>query len=437
MPSLLALLSLAAAATPEELLAQGVAAVGEKDLPAATAAFRTCVEQAPDNADCRWELGWMLWNDDDWAGVVEQWSRVEALQPDRPDLRVFLDQARAHVALLERARTSPPTPRAPLPPGTTLRLRAVGDLMIGSDFPSPNFPPQGPEHELDEVRELLADADLTFGNLEGPLCDGGRTEKCKPGENCYAFRTPTRYAATYAEAGFDLLSNANNHAEDFGPECRLQTEKALADAGMVVSGRPGTIAVKEVDGHRVALVAFHSNPNSNYINDEREVKALVGMARSQADWVIVSFHGGAEGSKATHVPDKMEIFYDEKRGHLRRFARTAIGAGADLVLGHGPHVWRGMELVDGHLVVYSMGNFATFGSFRLTGPLGFSGVLEVTLGADGKLVSGKLLPTLQHDGGIPAPDPANQVIAAVKALSEADFPQTAPAFQADGTFLPR
>ena len=437
MPCALLLASLATAATPQELLAQGTAAVAAKDPVTARAAFQACVDQAPDDADCRWELGWVLWNDFDWTGVVDQWSRVEALDPTRKDLAIYLGQARAHVAVRELAAATPGTPRPPLPPGTTLRLRAVGDLMIGTDYPSPNFPPLGPEHELDEVADLLRDADLTFGNLEGPLCDGGTTEKCKPGENCYAFRTPTRYAPTFASAGLDLLSNANNHAEDFGPECRLQTEAAVTAAGMVVSGRPGTFALREVNGHQVAVVAFHTNPNSNFLNDDREVETLVRAARARADWVVVSFHGGAEGSKATHVPDHAEMFYDENRGHLRHFARVAVAAGADLVLGHGPHVWRGLELVDGHLVVYSMGNFATFGSFRLTGPMGFSGVLEVTLGPDGRLVSGRLLPTLQHDGGIPGPDPAGQVIAAVRELNAADFPQTAPTLTAEGTLLPR
>jgi poly-gamma-glutamate capsule biosynthesis protein CapA/YwtB (metallophosphatase superfamily) len=309
--------------------------------------------------------------------------------------------------------------------------------MIGSDFPAPTFPPAGAEHALDAVKDLLADADLTFGNLEGPLCDGGTTTKCKPGENCYAFRTPTRFAATYRDAGFDLASIANNHAEDFGPSCRKQTMDALDGVGIAWSGTPGTVATREVNGAKVGMVAFHTNPNSNYVNDPREVEALVRAASATHDLVIVSFHGGAEGSKAGHVPRGGETFYGENRGDLRAFARTAIGAGADLVLGHGPHVWRGLELVDGHLVAYSLGNFATYGLFRLEGALGTSAVLEVTLGPDGRLVTGKLLPTLQANGGLPAPDPAAKVVGMVRDLSAADFPDTAPVIDTDGAIRPR
>jgi hypothetical protein len=158
---------------------------------------------------------------------------------------------------------------------------------------------------------------------------------------------------------------------------------------------------------------------------------------STHDLVFVSFHGGAEGSKAAHVPNGPEKFYSENRGDLRAFARTAVGAGADLVLGHGPHVWRGLELVDGHLVAYSMGNFATYGLFRLEGALGTSAVLEVTLGPDGRLVTGKLLPTLQANGGLPAPDPAGKVIPMVRDLSTTDFGATAPQIDDDGTIRPR
>jgi hypothetical protein len=131
------------------------------------------------------------------------------------------------------------------------------------------------------------------------------------------------------------------------------------------------------------------------------------------------------------------MFYNENRGDLRTFARVLIGAGADLVLGHGPHVLRGMEVVDGRLVAYSMGNFATYGRFNLAGPMGVSEVLEVTLGSDGKLVSGKILAAKQEGDGIPVKDPSGQAISQIRSLSEADFPGTAPVIAQDGTFAPR
>ena len=88
------------------------------------------------------------------------------------------------------------------------------------------------------------------------------------------------------------------------------------------------------------------------------------------DIVIVSFHGGAEGSKALHVPYGQETFYGENRGHLREFTHTVIDAGADLVWGHGPHVLRGMEVYKDRLIAYSLGNFATYGRFNTRGQQG-------------------------------------------------------------------
>jgi poly-gamma-glutamate capsule biosynthesis protein CapA/YwtB (metallophosphatase superfamily) len=435
MPAFL-LAASALAATPQELHAAGLAAAQAKDPSTAAAKFGECAALDPAFLPCQWELGWVAWAKSDWEQVVTRWRKVRDGGGDQAGLAGYLAQAEAHVAAIAAAKATTGT-RPPLPAGFTLRLRAVGDLMIGSDFPAPTFPPAGAEHALDAVKDLLADADLTFGNLEGPLCDGGTTTKCKPGENCYAFRTPTRFAATYRDAGFDLASIANNHAEDFGPSCRKQTMDALDGVGIAWSGTPGTVATREVNGAKVGMVAFHTNPNSNYVNDPREVEALVRAASATHDLVIVSFHGGAEGSKAGHVPRGGETFYGENRGDLRAFARTAIGAGADLVLGHGPHVWRGLELVDGHLVAYSLGNFATYGLFRLEGALGTSAVLEVTLGPDGRLVTGKLLPTLQANGGLPAPDPAAKVVGMVRDLSAADFPDTAPVIDTDGAIRPR
>jgi hypothetical protein len=287
------------------------------------------------------------------------------------------------------------------------------------------------------VRDLLKDADLTFGNLEGPLCDAGETRKCGASGNCYAFRTPTRYGDYLQSAGIDVMSTANNHSGDFGEFCRRQTEAALDQRDIAWSGPPGSIASLERAGFRIAMIGFHSSRACNYINDHETAAALVGAAKAEHDLVIVSFHGGAEGSKALHVPDEMELFYNEKRGHLRKFARAVVAAGADLVLGHGPHVPRGLEIVDGHLVAYSLGNFATYGRFNLSGHLGTSLVLEVELGHDGTLRGGKILPVKQLGEGIPVVDDNQTAIDLIRSLSNEDFPGTAPVIAKDGSFGPR
>ena len=133
----------------------------------------------------------------------------------------------------------------------------------------------------------------------------------------------------------------------------------------------------------------------------------------------------------------METFYGEQRGHLRSFARVVVDAGADLVLGHGPHVPRGLEMIDGHLVAYSLGNFATYGRFNLTGHLATSLILDVTLDHEGKLVHGRILPIKLEGKGIPVPDPAATATQLLRKLSTEDFGDRAPTIALDGTFAPR
>jgi len=311
--------------------------------------------------------------------------------------------------------------------------------MMGTDFPDPtrDLPPEDGATLFADVRDLLRDADLTFGNLEGPLCDGGQTRKCKDGGNCYAFRTPTRYGPYLVDAGFDVLSTANNHAEDFGSHCRTETETTLQGLGIAFSGRPGTVASLEHDGRRIALIGFHTSRNSHYVNDHATAAELVKALDASHDLVLVSFHGGAEGNAALHVPDGKEVFYGENRGHLRAFARVLVDAGADLVLGHGPHVPRGLQILDGRLVAYSLGNFATYGRFGLDRHLATSLILEVVLDAEGQILHGQILPVRLRDRGIPFRDPDGTAVDLVRELSTADFGASAPVIGQDGSFAPK
>src|SRR5690606_32309938 len=131
---------------------------------------------------------------------------------------------------------------------------------------TPRLPPDDGATLLDAVAPWLADADVTFGNLEGPLCDGGTTKKCRPDSSaCYAFRTPTRYARYLRDAGFDLLSTANNHSSDFGEGCRRETEAALDAHDIAWSGPVGSVATVERQGAKIAMIAFHTSRACNYV----------------------------------------------------------------------------------------------------------------------------------------------------------------------------
>jgi poly-gamma-glutamate capsule biosynthesis protein CapA/YwtB (metallophosphatase superfamily) len=318
-----------------------------------------------------------------------------------------------------------------------LRLRAVGDVMLGTAEPEGYLPPDDGAQMLTGVKDWLADADLTFMNFEGPLCDDGSSTKCSKPGNCYAFRTPTRYAKYLTEAGVDFGSTANNHSGDFGESCRRQTEAALDKEGIKWSGPPGSIARLEKNGLKVAMVAFHTSAACNDVNDIPGAKALVKKAGEGADVVVVSFHGGAEGTKADRVLPGREKYLGENRGDLHAFTHAVIDAGADLVLGHGPHVLRGMELYRGRLIAYSLGNFATYGRFTLGGPLGVGVILEVEVAKDGAFVQGKILSTAQVDKGVPVKDKKERARATLKALTERDFPKTALQFHDDGRVTPK
>ena len=124
--------------------------------------------------------------------------------------------------------------------------------------------------------------------------------------------------------------------------------------------------------------------------------------KKKADIVVVSFHGGSEGTDAQNVPNKTE--YLGRRicvGNLPFFAHTVIDAGADLVLGHGPHVLRGMEIYKDRLIAYSMGNFATYGMFSLKFETALTAIFEIDIAPDGKFISGKLYAGKQEGKGGP------------------------------------
>ncbi|MGI8468242.1 MAG: CapA family protein [Pyrinomonadaceae bacterium] len=337
-------------------------------------------------------------------------------------------------------------------------IAAVGDIMLGSTSINDSFlPPDDGRDMLREATPILSRADIAFGNLEGPMLEGGTSAKCqslsnqknsnpsptptppeknspKPVVRCFAFRVPTRYGKYLKDAGFDVLNLANNHASDFGEMGRASTKKVLDDLGIKHSGSDKTdFAYLEVKGKKIAFVSFTHNNISLNINDLETARRVVAEQKKRADLVIVSFHGGAEGANYQHVPYATEIFVGEQRGNLRAFTHAVVDAGADLVLGHGPHVMRAMEIYKDRLIIYSMGNFATYGMFNLKGAQGLTEIVEITIDADGKFLSGKINAGKQIGRGIPVLDKTNESARVVRQLSQADFPTTAPKIADDGT----
>ena len=343
----------------------------------------------------------------------------------------------------EPAATEPPVeaPAAPAEPvrraPTKISIAAVGDMMIGTDYPEDHLPDDDGVGFLAGVAPWLWSADVAFGNLEGVLVDGGEPgKKCSNPKACYLFRSPSRYAFHYRAAGFDVLSLANNHARDFGEEGRTATMQALAAAGIYHSGREGDFASFEVKGLRIAVLAYAVTKNSNMLLDYALSEQTVRDFAATHDIVIVSFHGGAEGSDVTRLPFADEEYYGEPRGDVVRFARMVVDAGADLVIGHGPHVVRAMERYNDRLIAYSLGNFATYYGISVAGIKGIAPILVATLDEEGRFVEGEIISTRQLRPAGPSLDPQGRALKMIRGLSIEDFGNSGLEFHPDGRVTP-
>ncbi|MPZ26834.1 MAG: CapA family protein [Micromonosporaceae bacterium] len=318
--------------------------------------------------------------------------------------------------------TPAPVPSTSGPDPAAVSLSATGDIILGDTGSLPAADGAG---FFDGVAGSLA-ADLVMGNLEQPLTDDTGFEKCgEDSSGCHAFRAPPGYAAHLREAGFDLLNLANNHGNDYGPQGRANTQAALDDHGLAYTGDRDQITVLDVAGTAVAVVGFSAYGWTNDLNDLAQAEDVVSRAVGQADLVVVQVHLGAEGADQTRVRPGPETFFGEPRGDPMAFARAVIDAGADLVVGHGPHVLRGLEFYEGRLIAYSLGNFAGGGgTLNADGNLGLGAVLKVSLTPDGDFAGGQLVSTHMYDAGLPVVDPEQRSLDLIREVSGLDFPDT-------------
>lgn len=307
----------------------------------------------------------------------------------------------------------------------TITIIGVGDIMLGTSYPKGYLPPNDGKYLLSPVESELKNADITFGNYEGTLFDGvGTPKRCKDSTLCYAFKSPERYSQYLKKAGFDLMSVANNHSGDFGPQARKRTMEVLQASGIASSGSiEKPFVVLEKSGLKYGLASFAPNNGTPSLNNYTQAKKIVSFLDSLCDIVIVSFHGGAEGKTKQHVPRKDEIFLGENRGNVYKFARTVIDAGADIVFGHGPHVTRAADLYKNRFIIYSLGNFATYGRFNLKGAAGIAPIMKVFVDKQGKFLKGEIIATKQSGEGGPQPDESGAVIEKIKLLTKQDFPE--------------
>ncbi len=299
--------------------------------------------------------------------------------------------------------------------------------MLGSVTPKEVLPPDDGKVFVKSLDGLLKDAGIVFGNLEGAfITDEFEPEKCsersRKAKTCYEFGMPENLAPVLKELGFNVLNQDNNHSEDYGYKGYEFTQKLLTELGIKYMPKRGYAEFK-IDNKKIAVVAFGYSDNSNNISDLQDAYDVINSLDKEYDLIIVSFHGGAEGKDAIHVADSTEMFLGENRGNVYAFAHTVVDAGADMVIGHGPHVLRAMEIYKNKLIAYSLGNFLTYGNMNISGITGATVILNAEIDAEnGDFIRGKLIPVRQYGSGVPSYDESGEGIRLIRELTKEDFP---------------
>lgn len=235
-------------------------------------------------------------------------------------------------------------------------INAVGDIMLAGRW-TPVFSKKGYDLPFAAMKSELAKADLNLANLESPISINGNEFTSKQ----FRFRAEPELASSLRKAGFQLVTLANNHSMDFGAQALADTLKNLEGAGIAWIGagpdlaEARKMALYTIKGKKIAFLGYSlTQPSEFFAGQQRPgtvpgyeklVVADVASARRQADYVIVSFHWGKEGSDAPQT-------------YQRSTAHKAIEAGADVIIGHHPHVLQGVERYKGGIIFYSLGNFA-------------------------------------------------------------------------------
>lgn len=311
-----------------------------------------------------------------------------------------------------------PAPAVMAPPAPPIIVRAVGDIVIGTDYPEHRLPTARDRERLLAAGALLRSADLAIGNLEGALTEQKGARKAGERGDFHSFRMPPATAGLLREMGLSVLNLANNHSKDFGEGGLRDTTQALDAAGILAigQGRQNEPRQREVRGTRVAFLTYTYLPYFASMSDLERLRTDVATARSQAPIVLVSMHAGREGADAHTVDGGIERFRGEARGDPRRFAQAAIDAGGSAVLGHGPHVLRPIEWHRGRPIVHSLGNFIGYRSLAKDGRLAHSMIAELRFSPDGTLLGLGVIPLRLDATGIPAPDYGGESLNALGGL---------------------
>jgi hypothetical protein len=274
------------------------------------------------------------------------------------------------------------------------------------------------------VKQYFSGADILFGNLEGAITDSKAGAKsCRNPEVCYTFGMPVSFVHCLVDAGFDILSIANNHMGDFGEQGRASTMQTLAKAGIHYAGLLSCPTVEFIkDGVAYGFCAFAPNTGTADVRNIPAAQEIVRRLKARCNIVIVSFHAGAEGRGSQHVTRKTEHYLGENRGNVYEFTHRMIDAGGDILLGHGPHVTRAVEVYNNRFIAYSMGNFSTRTRVNVQGVNGLAPIFRIFTSRNGEFLKAHITPTWQPVADrTPRYDPDKRVIQVIQNLTRTDF----------------
>jgi Bacterial capsule synthesis protein PGA_cap len=319
---------------------------------------------------------------------------------------------------------------------SNVKIVATGDLMLGTRYPDESYLPEISGYKLfgKKVKRILESGDVTFGNLEGAISGIEGIPKKKK----YVFAMPDEAANWLQDAGYNLLSLANNHAGDMSEAGCLNTINKLIAEGINFAGlKENPTTEFKRNGIKYGFLAVSPNYGVAYLHDTEWIKEQVEELSLKNDIVIVSMHIGAEGAKHQHITRKTEKYLGENRGDPYKFAREVIDAGADLVLGHGPHVTRAIDLYKDRFIAYSMGNFCTISRVNLSGVNGIAPILQLELTHTGEFVLGRIYSTIQYARTGVRMDEEEMVLQKIIELTKEDFPESSLVIMDNGLIIPK
>ncbi len=255
-----------------------------------------------------------------------------------------------------------------------LLISAVGDCTLGGVYQSSTADTfeslcyeYGYGYFMENVHDILAMDDLTVANLEVVLTDRGTPREGRQ----YIMHGFEDYVYILTEGSIEAVTVANNHAKDFNRAGLNSTKEVCEAEGIAVCGYD-SIAVYEAKGKKIALLGY-TVWDYDYDQMEDDIKKM----KKECDLVIVSIHGGEEKE---YKPTKDQI----------KYCRGAVDAGADLVLGHHPHVINGIETYKGVKIVYSLANFCFGGNKNPDDKDTFIFQQAFNINADGTLTPGEI-----------------------------------------------